>query len=100
MIFVWFAGIINFFHTHPTYSLLFAGNKSDENSDKIRLGMNETLLSVIHEGYPAEINLIDFFNIQIKLLKDNVAKAISAGAKMADIADKTGLSLSIIDKLS
>jgi hypothetical protein len=98
-VFLWFSGIINFFYTHPVYSILFTSHETGD-SGKITLGMTETHLSLIHEGYPADMNLIDFFNAQIKLLKDNIRAAIASGAKITDIAKKTGLSLSLISRLS
>jgi hypothetical protein len=100
-IFIWISGVINFFHTHPVYSILFGGaSDPDPDPDKINLGMSETLISLMHEGYSADINLIDFFNAQIKLLKDNIRNAIAAGAKITDIAAKTKLSISTINKLN
>jgi len=99
-IFIWFSGIIHFFYNHPIYSILFGTPQTPASDDKINLGMTETILGLIHEGYSADMNLIDFFNAQIKLLKDNIHKAIASGAKITDIAHQTKLSLSTINKLS
>jgi hypothetical protein len=98
-IFIWFSGIINFFYNHHIYSILFGKPETvDSDSDKINLGMTETILGLIHEGYSSDMNLIDFFNVQIKLLKDNINKAVASGAKITDIARQTKLSISIIQK--
>jgi hypothetical protein len=98
-IFIWFSSIVNFFYTHPVYGILFAQAAAGDDSDKINLGMSETLISLLHEGFNPDINLIDFFNAQIKLLKDNIRNAIASGAKIPDIANKTKLSPSTINKL-
>jgi hypothetical protein len=100
-IFIWFSSIVNFFYTHPVYSILFgSGDSQKTGSDKINFGMSETILSLIHEGYPGDMNLIDFFNAQIKLIKDNIRNAVASGAKITDIAAKTGLTVSTLNKLT
>jgi hypothetical protein len=100
-VFLWFSGIVNFFYTHPVYGILFGATGSEnESADKISLGMSETLISLMHEGFNPDINLIDFFNAQIKLLKDNIRNALAAGAKITDIANKTKLGISVISRLS
>jgi hypothetical protein len=99
-VFLWFSGVVNFFYAHPVYGILFGASGSENSDDKINLGMSETLISLMHEGYNPDLNIIDFFNAQIKLLKDNIRNAIASGAKITDIAAKTKLSISTISKLS
>ncbi|MDR2685068.1 MAG: hypothetical protein LBB53_06775 [Prevotellaceae bacterium] len=99
---MWFVGISAFFHKHPTYSILFqkTGENESENT-KISLGMSETLLHLQKEGYgnAPEMNIVDFFNAQIKSLKDNIADAIAKGAKIADLAVSMKLDTGIISRL-
>ena len=97
----WFKGIALFFQTHPIYSVLFSGNKSDD-EEKIHLGMSETILHLMKEGYPSieNMNIIDFFNAQIKLLKDNISASLAAGVKIEEIMQRTGLDYHTINKLS
>jgi len=98
---MWFTGINIFFHRHPIYSVLFRNNKDDD-KEKITLGMSETLLHLQKEGYSniEEMNVIDFFNAQIKSLKDNLNHAKAEGAKLEDIAKQTHLDFDTINKLT
>jgi hypothetical protein len=99
----WFTGIVKYYANHPIYGLLFKGEKQqDESSDKIHLGMNEITLALLKEGYgaPNTMNLNDYFDAQIKFLKDIIGKAIAEGVKPEKIAQKTGIPLSTIQKLS
>jgi hypothetical protein len=99
----WFTGIIQYYANHPLYSLLFKGEKQPEDYDnKIHLGMNEITLALLKEGYgpPNTMNLNDYFDAQIKLLKDRIGKALADGLKPEKIAQKTGIPLSTIQKLS
>ncbi|KAA6348501.1 hypothetical protein EZS27_004101 [termite gut metagenome] len=100
----WFVGVVQFYATHPVYELLFKKHTGtdDDPDDKIHIGMNEIALFLRKEGYgsPDTMNLNDFFDAQIKSLKDFIATAMAAGVKIEQIAGKTGLSLSTIYKLS
>ena len=96
----WFTGIVKFYTEHEIYSLLFSGNKN-EDEGKVQLG-NEILLMLQREGYgfPDTMNLNDYFDAQIKHLKDIIGKALGEGLEAFKIAQKTGIDLSIINKLS
>jgi len=99
----WFAGIVKYYTEHPVYSLLFKSDKQkDESGNKIHLGMNEITLALQKEGYgkPDEMNLNDYFDAQIKFLKDTINKALADGVKPEKISQKTGVPLSTIQKLS
>jgi hypothetical protein len=98
----WFAGIIEFYTTHPVYSILFKANNVSEEKDKISIGMNETILMIKKKGYPsiAGDTVNDFFDAQIKILKDYFSEAIAGGAKVEDLAARTGYSIDIINRLS
>jgi len=99
----WFTGIVKYYTEHPVYSLLFKSDKQkDESGNKIHLGMNEITLALQKEGYgkPDEMNLNDYFDAQIKFLKDMINKAIADGVKPEKISQKTGVPLSTIQKLS
>lgn len=97
----WFTGIVKFYMEHPVYSLLFKQSKTEGDEDKVRLG-NEIILMLQKEGYglPDTMNLNDYFDAQIKHLKDVISKALAEGATAFKIAQKTGLDLSTINKLS
>lgn len=101
-ILLWFTGIVKYYTEHPIYGLLFKSGKRRETSDKIYLGMNEITLTLTKEGYgsPETMNLNDYFDAQIKFLKDMINKAIGEGVKQEYISQKTGISLSTIQKLS
>ena len=99
---MWFAGIYMFFHKHDIYGILFQSSGESENqSNKITLGMSETLLHLQKEGYnhAEDMNIIDFFNAQIKNLKDNLSDAIAKGAKPAELAAQMKLEIEIINRL-
>jgi hypothetical protein len=98
----WFTGIVKYYTEHPVYSLLFKSNRQkDESGEKIRLGMNEITLALQKEGYgkPDAMNLNDYFDAQIKFLKDMISRALADGVKPERISGKTGVPLSTIQKL-
>jgi hypothetical protein len=102
LILFWFIGIVNFYTNHPVYSLLFSGRKkTDDDDEKIYLGLNEVSLHLRKEGYgdPDTMNLNDYFDAQVKSLKDTINKALGVGAKIEEIAQKTGIPFSTIIKL-
>jgi len=102
LISIWFAGIIRYYTEHPVYGILFSGRKTEAAADKISLGMNEISLYLKKEGYgdPGTMNLNDFFDAQVKSLKDSISKALGSGAKIEELVKKTGLSIETLNKLS
>lgn len=99
----WFTGIVKFFREHSVYGILYdRKSNADEDITKINLGMAEVLLYLEKEGYSfmEEKNIIDFYNAQIKALKDSVNSALSMDVKIDDIAKRTGLSINTINRLS
>ena len=99
----WFTGIVKYYTEHPVYGLLFSGSKQSNDLDgKIRLGMNEIVLNLKKEGYgdSETMNLNDYFDAQIKLLKDMINRAIADGMNPGEIAAKTGIPATTIYKLS
>ncbi|MDU1892839.1 MAG: hypothetical protein E6767_19335 [Dysgonomonas sp.] len=98
----WFAGIVEFYTTHPIYSILFKTDKNkEEREGKISIGMNETILLIKKKGYSSIVTdtVNDFFDAQIKILKDYFSELIASGMKIEDLAAKTGYSIDIINKL-
>ena len=99
----WFTGIVKYYTEHPVYGLIFKSEKQqDESETRIHLGMNEIVLTLKKEGYgsPETMNLNDFFDAQIKFLKDMINRAIADGMKPEKISQKTGIPMSTIQKLS
>jgi hypothetical protein len=99
----WFTGIVRFYTGHPVYSIIFERNKKSEDSgEKINIGMNEILLTLQKEGYenPNTMNLNDYFDAQLKYLKDIIHKALGDGIKPEKLSAQTGIPLSTINKLS
>lgn len=96
----WFSGIVDFYISHPYYSLLFRSpGNSEETGEKISLGMNELILMIQKNGYNPNDTVNDFFDAQLKIMKDNLSSAIAAGVSMDALSSKTGLRISEIDKL-
>lgn len=100
----WFTGVYRFFREHPVFGILYNRSEGDEpdDSDKINLGMSEVILYLEKEGYAfvEDKNLIDFFNAQIKALKDSISKAVANGAKPEDIAARSGMSMYNLTRLT
>jgi len=98
----WFSGIVRYYTEHPVYSILFSGKKQEADDGKLHLGMNEITLTLKKEGYgdPATMNLNDYFDAQIRYLRETIHRALSSGAKEAEISSKTGISLDAINKLT
>lgn len=103
-IMIWFTGVVQYFTEHPVYSILFSGN-NEEGPERISLGMGETIMHLSLTGFGSKaemenINLVDYFDLQIKSLKKMIADARAQGAKTHDIATHTRLSYNLIEKLS
>lgn len=99
----WFAGIVHLFREHEVYRILFERTETHEDHhEKISVGMNEIVLFLKKEGYgdPSDMNLIDYFDAQVKSLKDYISRAIADGVKPGKIEQKTGIPMSTINKLS
>lgn len=95
----WFSGIVEYYISHPYYSILFRSGDSQSGEDKISLGMNGVVLMVKNKGFTEKDNINDFFDAQLKILKDNLSEAIAKGAKIEELASKTGLSITDINRL-
>lgn len=100
---VWFTGVALFFQEHDTYSVLFDAVKSEKEKpeDYISLGVQEIILELETTGHRdvRNMGLLDFFDAQIKLLKDRISEAKSGGSSVADIVKKTGLSINTVTRL-
>lgn len=95
----WFSGIVEYYMSHPYYSILFRSGNSEPDEDKINLGMNAVVLMIKKKGYDPESNINDFFDSQLQILKDSLAEAIANGVKVEDLATKTGMSVTDINRL-
>jgi hypothetical protein len=95
-----FTGILQYYTAHPVYAVLFSSTQKDD-GEKIRLGAKETALYLMREGYgdPDRMTLNDYFDAQVKALKDSVSHALAQGVKIEKLARETGLSFEIINKL-
>lgn len=104
-ILIWFTGIVQYFTEHPVYRILFAGEQEEGDSGRISLGMGETIMHLSLSGFGSKtemenINLVDYFDLQVKSVKKMIADARAQGAKTEDIARHTRLSYNLIEKLS
>lgn len=99
---VWFTGVVLFFQEHAVYSVLYEGGEADEKAeDHISLGVQDTILELTMAGHPdaRSLPLMEFFDMQVKMLKDRIAEAKAEGTAVADIAKKSKLPLSTILRL-
>lgn len=101
---VWFTGVALFFQEHDTYSVLFdtTSSRVEKPENHISLGVHEIILELETTGHRdvRNMGLLEFFDAQIKLLKDRIADAKSGGTSIVDIVKKTGLSINTISRLS
>jgi len=97
----WFAGIVEYYVTHPYYSILFGSSGSGETDadDAVRIGMNETVLMISSQGYNENDTVNNFFDAQLVILKKNLSSAIASGVKIEELAKKTNISITNINKL-
>lgn len=97
----WFSGIVEFYMSHPSYSVLFSSSgPDDDETGKISLGMNGVVLMTAKKGYDLyDKDLNDFFDAQLQILKDNLSEAVAKGATIEDLAKTTKLSINDINKL-
>lgn len=96
-----FQNLQELIYTMPDIKILFNRNKT---SKGISLGVDETLYNLSQEGYgsKAEIDrlpLEDYLKMMLKSLLDYVGQLRSMDVKDAEIAKKTGLSISIIQNI-
>lgn len=100
---LWFTGVVQYFKNHPVYGMLFRrSTTATAGSDSaFNLGMGEVILSLEKSGYhnAAAMNLLEFMDAQIKMIKDTVVKAAAEGVKTGEIASKTGLSVADVIRL-
>lgn len=94
----WFSGIVEYYTNHPIYSILFRKEETDE-ENYYSLGMDEVIFMIEKKGYEIDCNLNDFFNKQIKILKDDLSEAVSKGVEKSELANKTGLNINDINRL-
>lgn len=100
---VWFTGVALFFQRHNVYSVLFETNSATEKpEDYISLGVQEIILELAANGRPdaRDMDLLEFFDAQIKMLKDRISDAKANGTSTADLVRKTGLPLNTVLRLS
>jgi hypothetical protein len=101
---VWFTGVALFFQEHDIYSVLFDTPSGGQVQSEwhISLGVQEIILELEKAGHRdvRNMGLLEFFDAQVKLLKDRIADAKSGGTTIADIVKKTGLSINTVSRLS
>lgn len=99
-IFYWFSGIVDFYITHPDYSILFKSNKDESASqDKVMLGMGGIVLMLGKKGYDLSGNVNSFFDAQLQVLQDQINEALGKGISKEQLSTQIGLSLTDINRL-
>lgn len=103
LVMLWFISVVTYFTEHPIYRVLFAGNK-EADSDKISVGMYEGIMHLSLNGFGSKeelesVNVVEYFDLQVKVLKKIIGEMKGSGMKDTDIAKTTGLSLNTIDRL-
>lgn len=98
----WFQSITAFFVYHPVYSILYKTHPVASDVDRISMGLDETIMQLSKSGYQdvENMDVIKFFGLQLKELKDQISKAVASGVKESTIVEDTGLDLITIQRLS
>lgn len=96
----WFSGIVDFYITHPDYSILFKSNKEESsNEDKVTLGMGGVVLMLGKKGYSLDCNINSFFDAQLQVLQDQLNEALGKGVTKEQLSQQTGISITDINRL-
>ena len=105
---IWLTGVMQFWQNHPDYRVLYETNRSDNAgadnslaSDHISLGLREVILELQERGHrdAKDMPLPDFFDAQVKMLRDKLQEAKAQGVKLPDLVQKTGIPLHNINRL-
>lgn len=99
---VWFTGIVLFFQEHAIYGVLYEGGDQEKKAeDHISLGIQDTILELTMAGHPdaRSMPLTEFFDMQVKMLKDRILEAKAEGTSVSDIAKKSKMPLATILRL-
>ena len=91
------------FVNDPIFGILFTGNSSSTGK-KLSLGNSEAIYQVVEAGYGSqkevsEMNIRDFFNIQIRIIKNNVAILRGQKKNSAEISKELNLPLEIVQNI-
>lgn len=94
------------FINDPVFKHLFTKPEQDENNalasvSKLNLGSAEALLQVVETGYGSlpevkQMNIVDFFNIQLMIIKNSIAKLRAMDKKPGEIARTMNLSVETV----
>lgn len=89
------------FINDPIFGILFTGESENK---KLSLGASEAVYQVVEQGYGnhtdvVNMNIRDFFNIQIMILKKNVAQLRGMDKKVSEIATEMNLPIEIVTQL-
>jgi hypothetical protein len=97
----WFTGIVQLYREHSVYRVLFdrVASIGADSKETLSVGMNEIALFLKKEGYgdPNCMNLTDYFDAQVKALKDYISKALADGIKPLVLQQKTGIPTATIN---
>jgi hypothetical protein len=92
------------FLNDPIFKILFTEEQSSGSMAKLNLGSSEAILQVVEEGYGSlnevkKMNILDFFNTQIMILKKHVAQLRAMDKKAGEISKEMNLSIDVINQL-
>ena len=111
---MWMTGIAEFFQTHPIYGVLFTGSTWDADgssavlseagestANPYNLGLREVMLELQQRGYNdvEQMPVEKFMAAQLKMLKDNLQRAVHEGVKIEELSRRTGIPLQTIKYL-
>jgi hypothetical protein len=102
-VFICFQAIQTFLATRTKYAMLWNRKPADKN-DKFSLGLSDSIYSLSSAGYGSlsevsQMPLTAFFDLLLKNIIDAVKALRDMDVKKDEIAEKTGLSLSQINKI-
>ena len=98
-----FQNIIEFFATHPAFSIFFK-KKEGENDGTISLGLADSIYNMSIDGYGSrqevgQMNVTDYFNIMLKKLKDTVAQLRASKMDELKICQALNIDSDVLNRL-
>jgi hypothetical protein len=105
-ILLWFTGVVSYFVDHPDYKVLFSddGSSSHYHPDRVDLGLSEIIMHLSLDGFGSKEEMerstvVEFFDMQVKSLKKKIAEALASGVKIHELAARSKIPYSTINRL-
>jgi|GEM_PF-2363319 len=97
---LWMTGVVQYFYDSPRYGILYK-RVTGAHGEQAGEPMMTTLLEMQERGYqnPGEMPVEEYHEVQLKMLRDNLRKALSEGVKKEELVQRTGIPINFIEEL-